>query len=618
MELGIGVPPDEQWLEYARSTDKIWYYGGSGADDVITVDYVTEPGLLGDHHLITRLTENNGSFTFDAQVQLDFGATDSDGELIWDPQDIVYSVEQLRAVDDDDQQKLIALTVDLAQQILPPEGDYLAIVIDAKEGNDEIYVGPTVQRSVWVAAGDGDDRVEFSSGAAPLVDLADADRRNEVAGNAVDPARAFDLETIDRTTLYTGLTIDSPEDVDWFEVDFGTPPQSSGSIRVDSISRDEALTLELFRMSDDQLVLLGSGSVVDQGDAPFNPTLPARVELSLNRLANEILPGAAYFVRVLSSTSIPTQYDLAIDIGEGRPVGQTTVGLGVTSNSVLRRDVIVGGAGADVLMGGPSEDWVIGGSGNDVLSGGRDRGASDLIIGEEGDDLLQIIPDDLPVDGAGNALILTLADELEGGPGYDRVLYLGGDLDPLGRPVDDHVMLSYNAGLARYELTTLVWDWANEEFAGDQDGFFLREANFRTAGVEAIAIELRGGNDELHLEAGYNLPLPGGGVDKSRTFGISPGDRQSGGVALEFEIDGGAGNDRIFGSPYGDTIHAGSGIDLVLGYGGDDQIFGDSGDDLLIGGEAEDPVVLLDALETRFRDGAGISNDTILAQRGLI
>jgi hypothetical protein len=34
-----------------------------------------EQGLLQGHHLITRLTNNNGNFTFDAQVRLDFNAT---------------------------------------------------------------------------------------------------------------------------------------------------------------------------------------------------------------------------------------------------------------------------------------------------------------------------------------------------------------------------------------------------------------------------------------------------------------------------------------------------------------------------------------------------------------
>ncbi len=41
---------------------------------------MTEPGLLQGHHLITRLTNNNGNYTFDASVNLNFdnwSSTDS-------------------------------------------------------------------------------------------------------------------------------------------------------------------------------------------------------------------------------------------------------------------------------------------------------------------------------------------------------------------------------------------------------------------------------------------------------------------------------------------------------------------------------------------------------------
>src|SRR5262249_8109761 len=72
----------DEWKQYAKSTNKVWYYGGSNKDDEISVDFVTEPGLLQGHHLITRLTNNNGFFTFDAQVKLDFDAKDANGRLI--------------------------------------------------------------------------------------------------------------------------------------------------------------------------------------------------------------------------------------------------------------------------------------------------------------------------------------------------------------------------------------------------------------------------------------------------------------------------------------------------------------------------------------------------------
>ncbi|MGB2819354.1 MAG: hypothetical protein WBF17_00130, partial [Phycisphaerae bacterium] len=92
-EVGYGIPAGDEWKAYARSTNKVWYYSGTGADDVISVDFVTEPGLLADHHLITRLTNNNGNYTFDAQVRLDFNATDDEGRYIWDPTDLLISLE---------------------------------------------------------------------------------------------------------------------------------------------------------------------------------------------------------------------------------------------------------------------------------------------------------------------------------------------------------------------------------------------------------------------------------------------------------------------------------------------------------------------------------------------
>ena len=205
--FALGVPEEEEWLQYARSTDRVWYYGGTGANDVITVDYVTEPGILGDHHLITRLTENNGFYTFDAQVHLDFEATSADGRAIWNPQDIVYRVDDLNTVVDYDARALGFAQLQLEGNILPAEGDFLAIIIDAQAGDDEIYVGPTVQRSVWVAAGAGDDRVEFSAGSALLADRADAGDRNELAVQPDNATRAYQLSSQGNGPSYAASTV---------------------------------------------------------------------------------------------------------------------------------------------------------------------------------------------------------------------------------------------------------------------------------------------------------------------------------------------------------------------------------------------------------------------------
>ena len=36
------------WKQYALQTGRAFYVAGSDADDIITVDFVTEPGLLRD------------------------------------------------------------------------------------------------------------------------------------------------------------------------------------------------------------------------------------------------------------------------------------------------------------------------------------------------------------------------------------------------------------------------------------------------------------------------------------------------------------------------------------------------------------------------------------------
>ncbi len=63
---------------------------------MITVDFVNEPGLLGDHHLVTRLTNNNGVFSFAASVNLDFNATDQTGNPLFDGADVSLKIDQLQ------------------------------------------------------------------------------------------------------------------------------------------------------------------------------------------------------------------------------------------------------------------------------------------------------------------------------------------------------------------------------------------------------------------------------------------------------------------------------------------------------------------------------------------
>ncbi len=210
-----------------------------------------------------------------------------------------------------------------------------------------------------------------------------------------------------------------------------------------------------------------------------------------------------YWVEVRSQNLVPTRYDLSLLL-PGADVSEVRLG---RSDTVVRRDVILGGSGNDVLSGGSGEDWIFGQAGNDVLTGGLDRQASDLLFGGAGNDTFQLIPDWLPVvPGTSQTVNLTSTDLYDGGIGIDSVLFLGGDLDRNGNPVPDFAALGYNTTLERYELTTKVWDVANQQFAVDAAGIELQQfLNYEVRNVERAVFDTRAGADEVRMDPKFLL-----------------------------------------------------------------------------------------------------------------
>ena len=212
--------------------------------------------------------------------------------------------------------------------------------------------------------------------------------------------------------------------------------------------------------------------------------------------------GEEYFLKI--SGAAPARYQINASVGTARKAAldfSATELENLSSNVlILRRDVILGGAGNDVLSGGSGEEWIFGGTGNDVLAGGADRQASDLLFGQDGDDIFQVIPDRLPlIKGTARTLIPTLSDRFDGGAGNDEVLFLG-HLDRLGRPVNDHVAIRFNTQLHRYEISTLVWDITTQQFVRDSvSGLYEQEfAFYQVLNTEKTVIDTRSGDDEVH------------------------------------------------------------------------------------------------------------------------
>ena len=591
------------FTQFAKATNKVWYVSGSNANDEIHVDFVTEPGKLADHHVVTRLTENNGSFSFSVQSRLDFTALASTGAAVWDSTEKLANLAgelgrraEGRNLTDEELVQLVANTKENNEQlasVLARDNDYLAIIIDALGGNDQIIVGPTVQKSVWVNGGEGDDRIINRSGKAILVDKTEQGKVNGLVSRNDTAEQAFNFGTIGEETTFSKLTIDSPTDVDWYKFTLSAKPLDKSRISVASLStKDDQFTFEIYNPSDLKNAIASGKNFVS---------------------ISKLLQNKEYLLKVTDVTR-PTVYDLQFNLdGNDSTVGKIinqaiSIALATSDLASQRRDVLIGGNGDDILVGGAGEDWVFGNDGADVLSGGTDRGASDLLFGGNGTDTFQIIPDDLPIVGGepstfftGEAKTgrLTASDVMDGGEGADRVLYLGGDKDRRGFDVPDVAALKYNTALHRWEFVANVWDVGLQQFATTSNGKYRQQYLFyQTRNIESTLLSGRSGDDVFHADPEFNIEKDGTKADDSplfdETWGIAEGSlEQAAGNAARVRMLGGPGNDALFGGFYGDTIDGGDGNDYLVGANGDDTLIGGGGSDQLFGntstGKGSDP-----------------------------
>lgn len=809
----------DSWVQYARENSGVWYVGGSAREDTIQLNYVTEEGLLNGRHVVTRSTtivDQNGvpRTTFDVSANLNFGATDSNGNLIWDASRRAWNAQTNSFANDD-----ISLS-----NVLPPEGVVQAVIIDALGGDDTVIVGETVQATVWVSAGTGNDYVEIKSGNALLPDETEAGSRNDSLATAFELVRPelpavlqgnlpapsdgvldseanftikvndsapiavtvseaailgidgsyaneniddllFDINASlqtaglqsavtatkhgdrilfvsndrgDNATLriranaddpivrqlgfvsdfvatgtsstsefqFNDLTIDGISDADFYRIHLTEDTGQNSAVTINSATLEDGLTVSLYEAVDsadprliavnadqwdsptsrndsvsaatnlaDVQTLLGiegltltTGTDVDfftfttdtvgrrtdklsirqtDGDTLLAVSLTDSLgqlieatikdgsdnlvqEFSLEDIAAgtftlrisslsaaryELIPsigsvgtrkvnlnaGAAssvsmaglsagtYFVKVATPNALPTVYNMSFNLDLPNAISVPAIGLADTSFHVDRRDVVTGGDGHDVLIGGLGEDWIFGGDGNDVLSGGLDQQASDLLFGGSGSDTFQILPDQLPnLHGSNQTFVPTFNDRFDGGDGEDRILYLGGDYttNPItgaSVAIPDYVSMRFNSQLHRYEFTSLRWDIANERFAVAENGKYEQHYSFfQASNIEATVIDGQAGNDVVRADAEYKFP------NTDSEWGIKRGNAQQGGTLGALTIEGGDGDDILFGGDLNDIIDGGSGDDIIVGGLGDDLLFGGGGNDYLAGQHAGD------------------------------
>jgi Ca2+-binding RTX toxin-like protein len=251
-------------------------------------------------------------------------------------------------------------------------------------------------------------------------------------------------------------------------------------------------------------------------------------------------------------------------------------------------DCLDGGNGADNLFGGEGNDWLVAGEGNDCLNG---EGGNDTLIAGNGDD---VIYNDAGVDsvlgGAGNDTVYLdglINETILGGEGSDQLFVQA--LSNLGNARIEGfetLLITTPTSYYDYALRRMVdYSWQN---------IFLTSAQFASFGV------IRSGNGERYkitgVDAGlYDLSARtvswlaelNGSSWADTLRGDSDGNRMNGGYGDDV-IEGGLGSDGLNGGAGNDTILGGEDGDVLNGGDGADSLDGGNGADNLIGGVGSD------------------------------
>lgn len=295
------------------------------------------------------------------------------------------------------------------------------------------------------------------------------------------------------------------------------------------------------------------------------------------------------------STIIGTAADERIDGGAGADL---LVGKGGD-------DIIFAREGADTVRGGAGKDYLLG-DGLDLFDGGKGadhatleiNSSSDLTVDlaaiaagadyalEEGGLLSSIEQLSLTIngDGANHLIGYRFRDFLQGGWGGDTVEGAGGDDALYGGETsdgfDDQVADTIDGGRGSDYLEGGVGD----TYLGGAglDVAVVNGVPATSDGVTVLVGDLAAGGS---VDAGAGTILQG---IEMLDFTAGAGDDRLVGFRYSDTLSGGAGNDTVYGGGGDDTLLGGTGDNLVKGQNGADLIFGDDGNDTILGGDGDD------------------------------
>lgn len=295
-----------------------------------------------------------------------------------------------------------------------------------------------------------------------------------------------------------------------------------------------------------------------------------------------------------------------IDIAAGTAV-VTTGGAPTLTETFTNIEAVIGGAGADVLMGDAADNRLEGREGNDTLHGG---GGNDVFVYRGSESDLDIVDGGLGVDrieALEDGTIIGLAGlanvEQISGNGHAGVVLTGTDLaDTFDLSMIDvsGISLFYTAAgddllIGTSGIAAIDLGLGNDVYrlsgnlgpasivGGDGSDRIEAAANDTVIGLAAIA-----GIEAITANGFSNVTIRGTVAADTLNFSVTT-------LTGIVRIDGGDGNDIVTGSAQGDTIRGGAGNDVLAGGAGNDtfEIVSDlDGIDTIDGGAGTDTILV--------------------------
>lgn len=301
--------------------------------------------------------------------------------------------------------------------------------------------------------------------------------------------------------------------------------------------------------------------------------------------------GADVHVTGLSASVVIRDPDTTLDrLGITTLAGQDTIDASSLPTGLLQLD-LNGGAEADLLTGSAGDDVLIGGQGSDLVAGGP---GNDTILWNPGDN----------------------SDVIEGQDGLDTLIVSGAN-------VGEKIALSASGSRLRFtrDIAAVNLDAAGTEIiafravggsdvitVGDLSGTDVTEVRLdlaQPAGSatsdgqpDTVIVDGTPGNDAIQVTGDGTVVIVSGltarvsisGSEASNDVLFVAGNEGHDTIVasglpaalINFQADGGEGDDSLFGSDGSDVLEGGPGDDLLVGGPGVDVLDGGSGSNVVV------------------------------------